>query len=95
MKTFVGVEAIVVFFVLIIIGMINRFIRAAFGVVAVCLAIIPVVLLFPNWELAHWTRQHAFSLLVVTFVIQLIYHPSSIESVTIKPPDLFKKVPVV
>lgn len=90
MKTFVGVEAIVVFFVLIIIGMINRFIRAAFGMVAVCLAIIPVVLFYPDWELAQWTRQHAFSLLVVTFVIQLILHPSSIDSSTIKPPQLYR-----
>ena len=89
MKTIVGAEAIVVLFLLNIIGFINRFIRATYGVVAVCLAIIPVILLFPHWELNQWTRQHAFSLLVGTFVIQLIFHPSSIDSVTIKPPQRY------
>lgn len=67
-----GVEGAVLFCLFFCLAIVNMFLRAASGTFAICLVIIPVLLFCPNWELTAWIRQHALSLLVGVFVVQLI-----------------------
>ena len=55
-----------------VLTMFYRLSKAAFGTFIVCLVIIPIVMFCPNWEMTPWIRQHAFSLFVGVFLLQLI-----------------------
>jgi hypothetical protein len=69
---FAGIDAIIAFMVVIAVGMANRFIRASLGTFSVNLIIVPILLVCPHWELSPWIKQHALSLTVGIFVLQLI-----------------------
>ena len=84
------IEVAVGFVVFFVVGVINSIINAVIGTAIVCIATIPIVLLYPGWELVPWIRLHTLSLVFGIFVIQLILPRRGVDSPTVKPPARYR-----
>ncbi len=90
MKEFALIEAVFVILLMFAIGVINTVINAAIVTFIACIVTVPIVLIFPHWELSPWIHQHAFSLVAGVFLFLVIFPRRGVESPTVKLPARYR-----
>lgn len=89
-QEYTGIDAVMIFILILGLGVVNCIINAALVTFIVFIVVMPLVMIFPHWELAPFIHQHMFSLLVGVFVIQLIFPRRVANLPVVKLPKLYR-----
>ena len=91
MREFVGIDAVIMFLLMIAIGILNSIINAVFVTFIASAVTMFLVLIFPHWELAPWIKQHALSLFAGVFLLQFILPHRGVDSPIFKLPTRYQR----
>lgn len=89
-QEYTGIDAVVICFLILGLCVVNCVINAAMVTFIVSIVIMPLVMIYPHWELAPFIHQHMFSLLVGVFVIQLIFPRRVANLPVVKLPERYR-----